>query len=316
MFLPADCPEWDNVVASAYSLKKQTIEYDGVSFKLFSIKKKPAFYTNAPYLDSGGLTFDDDQLPEELSQQLYKLIEKHHLKYVLLKSYQKLNLNYPGYYCIDEGYCTFVLDTKSGIDDIWKKKLKAKTRNQIRKAEKYGFNVRIGYTELLDDFYRVISRCWRDLGTPSHSFDFYSIILEEFSNKAMIIVLYDKEIPVSTSMIFNIDGVVSNPFAGTLNQYKPTSVNNLLYWTIIKLACDSSASYFDMGRSRINQGTYNFKKSWGGDINSLYYHYFFHKKQSVPSYDTRFLRMATSMWKLMPLTLAKLFGPYLIYRVL
>lgn len=317
ILFPADCKEWDNVVCRAYPVKKYIHESDNLYIKLYTPDIRPTFFTNAPYLEEGGVLIKEKTKDINLDLEMSNLFEEYDLNYILLKTRDRLFSEKLIKENVDDTYYTFLLDTTLELDKLWKKKLKAKTRNQIRKAEKNCFHIQFGHFELLNDFYNVISRCWRDLGTPAHSYFFFKSILEEFKESTRIIIVFDKKIPVSAALLFNINSVLSHPFAGTIKSYKPTSVNNLLYWNIIKYACaHNNISTFDMGRSRLNQGTYHFKKSWGGEAENIYYYYYLREGIKRPSYDSLYYRYATSMWKKMPLRFANRLGPKLIYKIL
>lgn len=316
MLYPADHEEWDEVVCDAYPLNKYVIENNDIAIKLYSSGKKPTFFANAPYLEEGGVLYKNNSLNWNLNNSISDLFTEYNLKYVLVKSRDRSTSEIVPEQYIDNKYYTFLLDTTIDIESVWNEKLKAKTRNQIRKGEKNNFEIKFGHIELLDKFYSVISRCWRDLGTPVHSYQFFKLILERFGDRVSIIVLFDKGIPISSALLFKINGVLSHPFAGTINKYKPSSANNVLYWNIIKHACENEINIFDMGRSRLNQGTYHFKKSWGGEVQNIYYYYFMNVNGNIPAYDSSFYKIATNMWKFMPLQLANKIGPRLIYKIL
>ncbi len=316
MSFPADNQEWDDVVCSAYPLRKHVIENNNIKIKLFSPDKRPTYFTNAPYLEEGGILFNGNSENNDIGKEISSLFEQYNLDYILLKTRHNLVFETLTKLEIDDAYYTFLLDTTVGLDEIWKNKLKSKTRNQIRKAENNNYQIKIGHAELLDYFYTVISRCWRDLGTPIHSRHFFKLLLEKFGERACIVVVLDKTTPISAAFLFNIDGVLSHPYAGTINTYKPSSANNLMYWNIIKYASNMGIKSFDMGRSRLNQGTYNFKKSWGGEAKKINYYYVLRDGVVRPSYDSLYYRFATTMWKFIPLALANQLGPKLIYKVL
>ncbi|MGB1799905.1 MAG: GNAT family N-acetyltransferase [Gammaproteobacteria bacterium] len=308
MHFPAD--------RSVYPLNKYVLQNEDFRIKLFSAGRNAKFFANAPYLEEGGVFYNNDLDLNGLNERLSLLLVQYNLNYILLKTRSDIFSSFVSEKSIDSQYYTFLLDTSVGIDKIWSDKLKGKNRNQIRKAEKNKFYVQFGCDELLGDFYKVISECWRDLGTPVHSYELFRMLLEKFKDKAIIIVLYDGVKPISAAFLFVIDGVLSHPFAGTINSYKPSSANNLMYWNIIKYACENNIRQFDMGRSRLGQGTYNFKKSWGGEAKRIYYYYINQSESSVPSYDTTFYKTATTMWKFVPVKIANYLGPKLIYKII
>ena len=117
-------------------------------------------------------------------------------------------------------------------------------------------------------------------------------------------------------MLFNLHGVLHHPFAGTLKAYRPTSINNLMYWNIICDACERGLKRFDMGRSTVGSGTYRYKKSWGATEQALFYHYFLRPGVKPPTLDTSWVQLATAAWKHLPLALTSRLGPSLIRHIL
>jgi hypothetical protein len=312
---------WGDAVRATYPLDSLLVSFDHNSAELFTADNGKSYCT-APYLtDSGDLSLSDIH---ESQITLSELINRSNCDYILLKLRKKLAEEFE--YQLDndlsnlhviEDYVSFELDLTSGIDEIWTKSLNQKTRNQVRKAEKNSFDVRTGQLELLDDFYKVISQCWRDLGSPTHSKAFYANIIEQFSGNSLFMVIYDNEKPIATALLLWNDDRIFHPYAGNLRDFNRTSVNNLLYWRIVQLAVERNMKIFDMGRSHKQQGTYRYKSSWGAIPVQLYYHYFLSDSGKMPKpQDHAFYRFATSAWKYLPLSIANFLGPKLIYKML
>ena len=165
---------------------------------------------------------------------------------------------------------SFELDLSLGADAVWKNSMNQKTRNQVRKAQKYDFTVTFGKEELLRDFYQVISQCWRDLGSPTHSRAFYANILKHFPEHSQLLVIYQDNQAIAGACLLWNNTTLFHPFAANLKTFNRTSVNNLMYWRIIQYAIDKQLALFDMGRSHKQQGTYRYKASWGAHEVPLY----------------------------------------------
>ncbi len=314
--LPPDLPQWDDAVCKAYQLQKVILESEQTRIKLFSSVALTKYFSTAPYFYDGGIQCINGMIPETVSKQLETLLQERQASYLLLKSRNEIQLDINRPVKIDSDYYTFLLDLSVGTDEVWNKCLKAKTRNQVRKAEKYNFNVKTGHTDLLHDFYKVISEAWRDLGTPTHSYDFYRLIIEKLKDNTKLMVIYYQGEPVSCALVLMIDNIIYHPYACSLKKVKSTCVNNLLYWELIKFACENKYNGFDMGRSRLGQGTFKYKESWGANPKRLYYTYILNNDSDMPSYDKLFYKLATNAWKFMPLALANKIGPSLIKNVL
>jgi len=316
VMLPADLDEWDEIACESYDLRKIIIENKNNKLKLFSPKPYSKYYSTAPYYYDGGVTISNNIIEPDIIKAIHNIIEDNNLDYVLLKSRGEIDVGCFDNFQIDLDYSTFLLSLSSGKESIWKDKLKSKTRNQVRKAAKYSFDVEFGERELLDDFYYVISRGWRDLGTPTHSRNFYKLILEKLSDRSKILVIFHHGEPISCALLLMVDNVIYHPYSCSLKKYKSTCVNNLLYWEIIKFACDMDYKYFDMGRSRKGQGTFNYKLSWGAEPVMLQYTYILREGSDLPSYDTCLYRTAIRLWKSMPLYAANYLGPIFIKNIL
>lgn len=314
MSAPADDPAWDRAVGSTYGLRRIEVQAPDGRLRLFRLGRARAI-ANAPYLEYGGLDIDHAVIGDTMRERLFELLETERAAYVLIKSRDPLLSPGPQVE-VDQHYVTFDLDLEAGIEALWTDALAAKTRNQIRKAQRQGFRAAFGGAELLDDFYRVIARCWRDLGTPAHDRALFAAISREFCERCRFHVLYNEATPIAAVLLLSIDDTLHHPFAGTINDYKSTSANNLLYWNIISDACDRGLKHFDMGRSGIDSGTYHYKRSWGAAPTGLHYHYLLAPGVVVPELDSRRLRLATTLWRYLPLRPATALGPRLIRYML
>ena len=313
-----DYPEWDNIVINSYNLILRIIQDEDCCIKLFI--NKPiwgrAKISTGAYGTGGGILCSKKYIEETTIKQLRNLLCETNAKYVLLKSRKPIFRKNQNEMIIDDSYCTFILDIRLGIDDVWEKKIKSKTRNQIRKGLKHKLKIKIGHSDLLEEFYYIISRCWRDLGTPTHKKKFYYQIIKNFGDRSKMIVIYYKDKPVSCALMIICKNTIHHPFAATIKDYNKLSINNVLYWNIIQYAIKNGIQYFDMGRSRYNQGTYKYKLSWGAETQPLYYNYLVKDKGEIPNYTRDTINMATKAWKKIPVPIANFVGPTLIKGVL
>lgn len=304
----AESEGWKKTVMSTYSLQENTVIIGQNKVNLFG---NGSYFSNAPYITDGGF-YDSDF---NIKKNTFKDISKP----ILIKSRNALKIDGSVPYILINDYFSFVLDISGGLEEVWKTKVKSKTRNQVRKGEKNNYVVKIGKSELLDDFYNIISRAWLDLGTPTHSKKFYENIVSVFPNKddydANFLVLYLDEKPVSAACLINDSYSIHHPYAATLKEYNKLCMNNVLYWEIIKYGIEKKCEIFDLGRSKKNQGTEIYKLSWGAELVQLYY-YYFNKKSHTNDEDGKFVQLAIKLWKKLPLSIATFLGPKLIYKVL
>lgn len=295
---------WQKVVEKTYPIHFREV---GNQKNKIHFAYNGKMYANSPYITDGGAINVDNELLGKI---------KELKKPTLLKTRNQIDVNSDNF-IISEDYITYVLDISGGKDFVWNNLVKSKTRNQVRKAEKVDYQVKIGGSELLDDFYQVISTAWRDLGTPTHSKTFYKNIVgfSDENVEAQFIVLYLNQKPVSCACLIMCDETIYHPYAATLKEYNRLSLNNALYWEIIQYGIQRDMKSFDMGRSKKGQGTARYKKSWGSNEVQLYYYYFNQKK--VENIDeNKVVLFLTNVWKKLPLFITNRIGSKFIYKVL
>src|SRR5690606_22713879 len=102
------------------------------------------------------------------------------------------------------------------------------------------------------------------------------------------------------------------PWAACLAEAKPLGMNMKLYWEVLRLSVSRGCTSFDFGRSTVDSGTYRFKKQWGAEPVQLHWHRW--ARNARPEAGDggaggRAMRIATSLWRRLPLPLANTLGP-------
>lgn len=304
----SETDNWKKVVWQTYRLPSQKINLFGSDVHIFDNGKMLA---NSPYISHAGNSFAGSNGDLVTISALRKPL--------LIKSKIKIDIPSGCDHFLVEDYFTFLLDLSKGKDYVWNNLIKAKTRTHVRKAEKMSAQIKFGRNELLDDFYAVISEAWRDLGTPTHSKDFYGNIIKNLNGSdgwnSGFLVIYLGGIAIASACFIYDRESIHHPYSATLNKYKKHSLNSLVYWNLILFAISKNINTFDMGRSRLDQGTSTYKKGWGAQETQLYY-YYFNKKYHSNEEDGKLIQFLINMWKKLPLSVANFLGPKLIYKVL
>ena len=121
-----------------------------------------------------------------------------------------------------------VLPLDTNPEETWKR-LRAKTRNMIRRAEKTGLIAESGFANLRD-FYKIYSDRMLSLGVPIYGFDLFQNIAKSFPDDSELIVarLGDEII----SGIFLIYGkqTAAYPFQATKSRHLGTAATQFLIW--------------------------------------------------------------------------------------
>ncbi|MDH3768807.1 MAG: peptidoglycan bridge formation protein FemAB, partial [Gammaproteobacteria bacterium] len=89
--------------------------------------------------------------------------------------------------------------------------------------------------------------------------------------------------------------------------------NDFLYWQVMCQAAQRSVRVFDYGRSKVDTGSYRFKKHWGFSPEPLYYEYGLVRATAMPNLSPTNpkYRLFINLWKRMPLPLSRLIGPFI-----
>ncbi len=311
-----DYPAWDKTAVDVYGVKPCLVRNEHDLIKLFFFKPfySRGYMATAPYADYGGVTVEGESVTPETVRQLRELLASSRARYLLIRTKDPVFRDVPDVQ-IDTSCFTFKLDLRPGIDAIWTRTIDNKKRNLIRKAMKNNWEVREGGLELLDDFYKVVAVCWRDLGTPTHGKAFFRALITNFLPEIRVFVIYDGKIPVSAGLAYVLRKGLSI-FAFTLNSYKKLCVNELLFWNVIQFGCRNGSAYLNMGRSHIEQGTYPYKISWGAEPVQIYNVTMLNRGVRPLDLRSPAIQWMASAWKRVPVPIANRLGPCLIRTIL
>ncbi len=208
---------------------------------------------------------------------------------------------------------TLTLPLPAETEALWKS-FRPKVRNQVRKAEKEGLRTEIAEPDRLNAFYEVFCRNMRDLGSPVHARLLFETVFETFGDDAQLYLTKDRNERVVGGAIAIESGVtVTVPWASSLRESFRSCPNHSLYWKILSDAARRGAKLFDFGRSRVDSGTYSFKKQWGAEPHELVWSSF--DPRGNPQEERVFnsdghARIARA-WKRLPLGLTKFIGPFI-----
>ncbi|MGE3509280.1 MAG: FemAB family XrtA/PEP-CTERM system-associated protein [Vicinamibacterales bacterium] len=208
------------------------------------------------------------------------------------------------------------LKLPADADALWKA-LGAKLRNQVNRPIKEGMTATFGGLDELDAFYQVFSINMRDMGTPVYSRRFFAEILRAFPDSSRICTVYHQGEPLAAGFLVGFRGTLEIPWASSLKKANRLAPNMLLYWSVLKHACESGYRVFDFGRSSPDAGTYRFKEQWGAIPVPLYWHYWLANDGAVPEINPANpkYQMAINLWKRLPVTVTRLIGPAIVRNI-
>ncbi len=275
-----------------------------------------------PFFDLGGILADNDEVEKALLSEAIKLAQKLKAKNIELRHPQPLscirelnppnptNPSNPTTVVTKSHKVSMILNLPESSEELMKS-FKSKLRSQIKKPVKEGLKSKIGGFELIDDFYKVFLVNMRDLGSPVHSKKLIQNVIEEFPEKAKIVIVYKEAQPIACSLVVSFKDTLENPWASALRKYSRLSPNMLLYWTMQKYACDNGFKYFDFGRSTPEEGTYKFKKQWSAKPFPLHWQYISLNGKSIEKETPEKSKFDETIkfWQKLPVPVTKILGP-------
>lgn len=265
-----------------------------------------------PFLDDGGVCADTPEVGVELVGRALELLRTLGAVALDLRHRQPSALDLPPY----GSKVTLCLELAQDPQAMWKG-FDAKLRNQIRKAQKSGLTVSWTGIDGLDDFYDAFAENMRDLGSPVHGRNFFTAVLEEFGERARLLLVRQGPQGIAGGLCLTFGNTLLMPWASSVRRYRWACPNSLLYWEVLRWGCEKGLRRFDFGRSSPGSGTYRFKKQWGAVEEPLQWQRVtVEDVRGVPEEGERtWYRLAAGAWKRMPVGVATMVGPMLRGRI-
>lgn len=259
-----------------------------------------------PFVNYGGPCAQSPDAQAALMRAAEALCEEWGVEYLEVRSRHHLGDRFP----VSQHKVSLTLSLEADPDLIWKG-FKSGHRQDIRRGYKNGFSARVGGAELCDDFFDVLAESWRDLGTPIYQRSYIRRIAETFEDQVRLCVVYADGVPAAAAF----DGVhgetVEGMWLGTRARHRAQYAGYVLYWEVIKDACERGFRTFHLGRSSAESGAEAFKKKWNAEARPLYWHYVLRGRRDIPQLNTtnRKYRLAIAAWRRLPVSVSERVGP-------
>jgi FemAB-related protein (PEP-CTERM system-associated) len=194
------------------------------------------------------------------------------------------------------------------------KRLGAKLRSQVRRADREQPQVEWGGRELLGEFHRVFARGMRDLGTPVYPLGFFESFWAGLGEFSRVLLVRAGGETRAVALVVRHAARLEVPWAVATPEAKRASLNMRLYWEMLRHGVATGASEFDFGRSTRDSGTYRFKAQWGAEPRQLHWHYCLPAGAAPPVLNASNPRysLASALWRRLPLWCANALGPRLV----
>jgi FemAB-related protein (PEP-CTERM system-associated) len=212
-------------------------------------------------------------------------------------------------------YVTFSREIRPTADEN-AQAIPRKQRRMTRQGRRFGLTAVFG-REHLDAVYDVYAESVRNLGSPVFPRRLFHAIANAFDKECQVLaVRREGRVVAGVLTLFYQDQVL--PFyGGALREALPCAVNDFMYWELMCYAANAGYTVFDFGRSREGTGAYHFKRHWGFEPVPLPYQYRLLRGQHLPdlSPSNPRLRLASALWRRLPLRVTTLLGPLLTRHI-
>ena len=259
-----------------------------------------------PFLNYAGICASDAAAAGALMREAQALAERLRVNYLELRSASALQTAMPS----STNKVSMTIDLADDAEVLWKG-FASKHRTAVRRALKNGLEVTRGGSELIEPFYAVMAESWRDLGTPFYHRSFFRSITDAFGSDIDVFVCRQGDRDVAAAMNGAGGSVVEGMWAGMSASGRGLMANYVLYWEMIKDACERGYGTYHLGRSTQGSGAEWFKKKWRAQSRQLYWYYHPVKSGGIPALNVENPKYALAIraWRHIPVAVASAIGP-------
>ena len=145
----------------------------------------------------------------------------------------------------------------------------------------------------------------------------FQAIVDAFPEQTRIFVCYHSGEPVAVALTGYFAGKVEGMWAGTTPAGHDLNANYILYWEMIKDACERGARRFHLGRSTAGSGAEQFKMKWAAESKQLYWYYHRPEGGFKPTVNVNHpsFQLGIAAWRKLPLWATRVIGPRLARNI-
>lgn len=199
------------------------------------------------------------------------------------------------------------------IDDYWQQ-LSPGRRKRIRYLLRRQLSSEWRGNEALPIFYEIFAANMRNLGTPVYPREFFEQQLRRLPDNTRILIIRDGSKAMAAGFVTAHRESLELPWAASLPESRKKEVPTVLYWTLIEQAIREGFERVDLGRCSPAGGNYEFKRHWNPVERPLNWSYW--QTSGAPirtlSSDSPKFKLATALWKRLPMAVANRLGPRVV----
>lgn len=260
-----------------------------------------------PFLNYGGTASLSGEIERTLVDAARDTARELAVDFLEIRSRQRLEQSGLS---VSTAKVSMTIDLDRDPDVLWDG-FSSKHRTAIRRAYKNGLSVVKGGSDLVPDFYRLLSLSWKALGTPLYREDFFDRIAQVFSEDLELFLCVHNGVPIAAAMNGVHGATVEGMWLGVAPGGRKVQYSYVLYWEMIRDACELGRNVYHLGRSTADSGGEGFKKKWNSRSEQLYWHYDLINRSDLPELNVTNpkFEMAIRLWRRLPMRVTDLIGP-------
>lgn len=261
-----------------------------------------------PFVNYGGPAARSAAIEQELMAEAARVCEAWQVEFLEIRSTRHLGDALPS----SDHKVSMTVTLDANPDVLWTA-FKTDHRKDIRKGYKNGLSATFGGADLLDPFYEIMAESWRHLGTPFYRKSYFERIARALGPDLRVCVVSAGDRPAGVALSGVQGRTVEGMWLGTRGEYRNQGVGYVLYWELLKKACEEGQAVYHLGRSTADSGGETFKKKWNATAMPLYWHYLLRTRTELPQLNVNNpkYRLAIEAWRKLPLGVTKVIGPWI-----
>jgi FemAB-related protein (PEP-CTERM system-associated) len=271
-----------------------------------------SIFCSMPFLNFGGICADNVEVEDLLLKEGEKLLKAKGGGYLELRHLKQTSSGIP---C--KHHKVSMTIELNPDPEVLLAAFTSKHRTAVRRATKNGLELKFGKGELLPQFYDVMCRGWKELGTPIYAYSFLQNIVDAMGNSVEMCFVFHEGKVVAAAFNGLHKDTVEGMWLSSLNEYAKLQAGYVLYWEMIKRACEKGYRQFHLGRSSMESGGEYFKKKWNAVAKPLYWEYILNKNKDIPelNVDNPKYQRAIEIWRKLPKGVTNIIGPRLAKNI-
>lgn len=318
---------WSRVIAETYGFRPVPLSLEDGHNEVVGLL--PLFQANSPLIgrriislpctNAAGPVCRAGVSSAALVSAAVDLANQEQCRYLEIRAQSEHDLSNLGDLVRLDYYGSFLLDLDRDLGSL-RNDFDKRVRRGIVKAGKSGVTVRFGtFPHDLRQFYRLNLITRRKHGVPPQPYRFFDRIwniMRTVADVELLIADVDGR-AVAGLVVLGFRGTATYAYGASDPRYLSYSPNHALFERAIGWAVERGYRRFDFGRTAPdNRGLMEFKRQWAARFIPLPYYYWPAPGGFVAESEAGIKhRVATALWRRLPLPLTALLGPALFRHV-